>query len=286
MFGTGECASSARESTRPSCTSSSWRSGTYCRQIGSPGDVMSSTMAGEMRNSKFSAACRSRYRSGKCSAVNAATSASREATLRLRRRSCQDSIAQVLEVDHQVVSGGVITREPGGRRVAAPLVERAGGRVFGAGRCLDDNQSSVVSRQSLLHSPQERAPHALALPRGVHDDPVEVVGAGGAGGRTPAGVADELVARVRAQEAVVLVAGEAVVEQLHGDGDLVRPEQAGGRGEPLKPCALRVADGPRSEEHTSELQSRLHLVCRLLLEKKKTIQKTQEVSNDYRQALH
>src|SRR2546429_4062403 len=27
-------------------------------------------------------------------------------------------------------------------------------------------------------------------------------------------------------------------------------------------------DGDRSEEHTSELQSRLHLVCRLLLEKK------------------
>src|SRR2546429_2656655 len=30
---------------------------------------------------------------------------------------------------------------------------------------------------------------------------------------------------------------------------------------------LRV-NAPRSEEHTSELQSRLHLVCRLLLEKK------------------
>src|SRR5690625_6240333 len=29
--------------------------------------------------------------------------------------------------------------------------------------------------------------------------------------------------------------------------------------------------GVRSEEHTSELQSRGHLVCRLLLEKKKTI---------------
>src|SRR2546422_8220470 len=29
------------------------------------------------------------------------------------------------------------------------------------------------------------------------------------------------------------------------------------------------APGLRSEEHTSELQSRLHLVCRLLLEKKK-----------------
>src|SRR2546422_3117849 len=31
----------------------------------------------------------------------------------------------------------------------------------------------------------------------------------------------------------------------------------------------RGAVGLRSEEHTSELQSRLHLVCRLLLEKKK-----------------
>src|ERR1041385_4604438 len=30
-----------------------------------------------------------------------------------------------------------------------------------------------------------------------------------------------------------------------------------------------LARSPRSEEHTSELQSRLHLVCRLLLEKKK-----------------
>src|SRR2546422_4107711 len=32
----------------------------------------------------------------------------------------------------------------------------------------------------------------------------------------------------------------------------------------------------RSEEHTSELQSRLHLVCRLLLEKKKTATTTSE----------
>src|SRR2546429_6020988 len=33
--------------------------------------------------------------------------------------------------------------------------------------------------------------------------------------------------------------------------------------------ALDFAGRRRSEEHTSELQSRLHLVCRLLLEKKK-----------------
>src|SRR2546422_6898097 len=32
----------------------------------------------------------------------------------------------------------------------------------------------------------------------------------------------------------------------------------------------------RSEEHTSELQSRLHLVCRLLLEKKKKRKKSSE----------
>src|SRR5690625_6195862 len=36
------------------------------------------------------------------------------------------------------------------------------------------------------------------------------------------------------------------------------------RGGPESPWSLR----PRSEEHTSELQSRGHLVCRLLLEKK------------------
>src|SRR3989441_1962817 len=34
-------------------------------------------------------------------------------------------------------------------------------------------------------------------------------------------------------------------------------------------CAPTVARWPRSEEHTSELQSLAYLVCRLLLEKKK-----------------
>src|SRR2546422_1891215 len=42
--------------------------------------------------------------------------------------------------------------------------------------------------------------------------------------------------------------------------------RGGPRGE--RPVAL-VGKTIRSEEHTSELQSRLHLVCRLLLEKKK-----------------
>src|SRR2546429_2350701 len=34
----------------------------------------------------------------------------------------------------------------------------------------------------------------------------------------------------------------------------------------------KISLATRSEEHTSELQSRLHLVCRLLLEKKKNKQ--------------
>src|SRR3712207_7444576 len=37
-----------------------------------------------------------------------------------------------------------------------------------------------------------------------------------------------------------------------------------------EPWLLRRLLGVRSEEHTSELQSRQYLVCRLLLEKKKT----------------
>src|SRR2546429_2496313 len=36
-------------------------------------------------------------------------------------------------------------------------------------------------------------------------------------------------------------------------------------------CGVCHSDIHRSEEHTSELQSRLHLVCRLLLEKKKMV---------------
>src|SRR5687768_17989207 len=41
------------------------------------------------------------------------------------------------------------------------------------------------------------------------------------------------------------------------------------------------ADLARSEEHTSELQSRLHLVCRLLLEKKKKKKKKIHKPNKY-----
>src|SRR2546422_7561949 len=45
---------------------------------------------------------------------------------------------------------------------------------------------------------------------------------------------------------------------------------------------VSIALVARSEEHTSELQSRLHLVCRLLLEKKKKKKQTHK----YQSKLH
>src|SRR5260370_29867325 len=53
-----------------------------------------------------------------------------------------------------------------------------------------------------------------------------------------------------------------------------RLERGGGRREVRRdalraPAAVLPHPGDRSEEHTSELQSHLNLVCRLLLEKKK-----------------
>src|SRR2546422_7183220 len=63
-------------------------------------------------------------------------------------------------------------------------------------------------------------------------------------------------------------------------GEAERGEQFHALGAHIGMCACRTQHAPRdatafrhrqrrSEEHTSELQSRLHLVCRLLLEKKK-----------------
>src|SRR2546422_6382487 len=51
----------------------------------------------------------------------------------------------------------------------------------------------------------------------------------------------------------------------------VRGHDGGARDRRRLPPGRSAARRPvaRSEEHTSELQSRLHLVCRLLLEKKK-----------------
>src|SRR2546422_1941268 len=69
---------------------------------------------------------------------------------------------------------------------------------------------------------------------------------------------------------------QARVTDAHGCDTNPRTGCVNPSASPLKSSRTRttspittVAGGSRSEEHTSELQSRLHLVCRLLLEKKK-----------------
>src|SRR3712207_8137836 len=62
----------------------------------------------------------------------------------------------------------------------------------------------------------------------------------------------------RGQRTVVLEAVHQVVLRAPGPG--------------VQQARAEVAREPRSEEHTSELQSRQYLVCRLLLEKKNRIQ--------------
>src|SRR2546422_3295149 len=51
-------------------------------------------------------------------------------------------------------------------------------------------------------------------------------------------------------------------------------------GELGERAVVQLERRARSEEHTSELQSRLHLVCRLLLEKKKKKQRSIEESKN------
>src|SRR3712207_393692 len=60
--------------------------------------------------------------------------------------------------------------------------------------------------------------------------------------------------------------GQAAIQQFNG-------KEINGRSltvNEARPREDRGGRGGRSEEHTSELQSRQYLVCRLLLEKKKT----------------
>src|SRR3989449_4176912 len=66
--------------------------------------------------------------------------------------------------------------------------------------------------------------------------------------------------------------GRAVVRDEVAQRDVGLVPHGGDHGHRHRRDPARHAlgvEGPRSEEHTSELQSRLHLVCRLLLEKKK-----------------
>src|SRR2546426_4734144 len=58
-----------------------------------------------------------------------------------------------------------------------------------------------------------------------------------------------------------------------------------GRARDARPTRRRRAATPRSEEHTSELQSPCNLVCRLLLEKKKKKNNTRFLKARIHQAI-
>src|SRR5256885_8496693 len=70
------------------------------------------------------------------------------------------------------------------------------------------------------------------------------------------------------EEPRLLITGRAAEEEARAEANRARA----GRDEVRQvPEAAEVAVPPRSEEHTSELQSPCNLVCRLLLEKKKIV---------------
>src|SRR2546429_6078991 len=76
----------------------------------------------------------------------------------------------------------------------------------------------------------------------------------------------------RSREKSASPCGQKAPPSTHPPISAPRSRTAGDRARtfPHRETAVRLLRrGARSEEHTSELQSRLHLVCRLLLEKKK-----------------
>src|SRR3712207_7410557 len=66
------------------------------------------------------------------------------------------------------------------------------------------------------------------------------------------------------------VGGQAVLDEVQRGAGLEHPGHLGQRRPRIGDTAEHPGAEGRSEEHTSELQSRQYLVCRLLLEKKNT----------------
>src|SRR6267142_750956 len=249
MLGTGEFASSSSESTRPSWISSSCTVGTYCSQMGSPGDLIRSTIAGEMRNSKFSAAWRRCAISPTCSAPNRAASASSEAMLFLRSSSCQVSSRQILGIDHQVVTRRVVRRDGRGPGVAACFVKPARRCVIGARAGLDDYEPSAICHQLSFDLTEQLRSNAAALASVVDDNPVQITRRYGAWSRAPARVPDQSIGIERSHELIVVVPCQAFIEQLDRGRDLFLAEEARAPRQLFKPCAVRAPDGAQRAAH-------------------------------------
>src|SRR2546422_615395 len=176
--------------------------------------------------------------------------------------------------------------------------ERGDGGVAEAGDVVDHARARLERRAGGRRARGVRGDRDRELAREQLDRPDEAVGpfrpgerpGGGGGGRGGADV-DQRRARLHhpergAEEVVVTGVDRPRVEgfgtqvhDAHGDdgqaiADADASESGSTRGQ-IGPSdatpgpQLPGRAGYRSEEHTSELQSRLHLVCRLLLEKKK-----------------
>src|SRR6266508_4548828 len=119
---------------------------------------------------------------------------------------------------------------------------------------------------------------ARAYPREGHLRDPNLLGLGRGGGHVPFSPASK-IRRPRAPRKTAPLLPAHVDELLLGCARTARDRLAvlvlldcGVRRAELAGIRIRDFDLARSEEHTSELQSRGHLVCRLLLEKNKTLQ--------------
>src|SRR2546429_1102203 len=123
---------------------------------------------------------------------------------------------------------------------------------------IDDSKFSEAAVEAVI---EQARPHGIEV-RILHvvEPPPLLVGRE-LGGYEPA-LQDAL--EFQKQHAEALVAKTAELLRVRG----LKATAALEVGDP-KSKILDAAEEWRSEEHTSELQSRLHLVCRLLLEKKK-----------------
>src|SRR3712207_7698411 len=77
--------------------------------------------------------------------------------------------------------------------------------------------------------------------------------------------------RSPARDAPARVGAAGPVGRRRDRGAARRPDRLRARARAHRARDREALEGARSEEHTSELQSRQYLVCRLLLEKKKII---------------
>src|SRR5439155_12314770 len=98
---------------------------------------------------------------------------------------------------------------------------------------------------------------------------------------TPACEQPEMITKPRSRTLTT----SAWSSQIIGSGRQSLPSRASWIGKPVSNSVTRstcpeTRTGHRSEEHTSELQSRGHLVCRLLLEKKKKNIKNTEIDTE------